>query len=129
MKNSKCVALSISGINCNRRYTMNRVRTFDSLDLPNPQIDVSRLKQLHSHISQLDIQQPFKEKPLILIGEEHAFLMTSLDLREGAVAKPYAIRTRLGWLIHGKFTGKPDSSSRNTMASHVSVRTIMSSTI
>lgn len=107
VKNSRRVTLAISGMNSDRRYIMNRVRTVDKLNLPAPKVDVDKLKKLHPYISCLDIQQPLREKPLILIGEEHAFLMSTLDLREGALTKPYAIRTRLGWLIHGKFPGKP----------------------
>lgn len=102
IEKSRNVSLGISSLFGGGKYIMQRVRTVFELNLPVPKIQVKELKEKYSHLEQLDIPQPFQQKPGILIGEEHAHIMATLDMREGPVSAPIAIKTRIGWLLHGR---------------------------
>lgn len=102
IKDSQDVSLCISDLYGTSKYVMNQVRTVPDLNLPAPKINVEEMVRTHDHLKNLDIPQPLKQKPCILIGEKHAHLMATLDIREGLSRSPMAIRTRIGWLVHGR---------------------------
>lgn len=110
---SRKVTVGISGKQENTVFTLNRVRTVQNLHLPVPTIDLPKLQQKYVHLQNVKFHEPLKQKPRILIGEEHAYLLATLSIREGAKDAPMAVKTRVGWLIHGKEAenGKQDETS------------------
>jgi hypothetical protein len=110
---SQNLMLEISGVGkYYKRFKLNGVHTVATTNLPAPTYSISGLKNKYNHLKNMDIPQPYNKRPLILIGEEHANLMVTLDYREGSWNEPIAARTRLGWTVHGgvsdeKMKGEP----------------------
>ena len=59
-----------------------------------------RLSGVYPHLEGLSLCQR-AERIDLLIGQDHAELLMPLEVRSGPGGAPYAVRTTLGWTLHG----------------------------
>lgn len=113
-EDSMTVSAKISGTaRGSYTYQISKARTVKNLKLPNQSIDASALANKFSHCKGIPIQSYNKAKPSILIGLDHAKLLSSLEVREGGWSEPVLSKTRLGWCAHGP-TGKRTNFQNQT---------------
>lgn len=94
--------LNISGrSNGAKKYRIKNVYAVPDLNLPQQTIDVAKMKKRFPHLEQAEIDSLIKARPTILIGLEHTKLGTPLEICEGGFLQPIAMKTRLGWTLHG----------------------------
>ncbi|XP_062533345.1 uncharacterized protein LOC134202334 [Armigeres subalbatus] len=104
-KGSKCVSLTIAGERSLQKYTIDNVLTVDELNLPKQSFNYESLATQHPHMVGLPLQSYSNVVPRMIIGLEHARLLTSLKTREGPHEGPVVVKTRLGWCAFGKESG------------------------
>ena len=101
-KESERVRLKVCGTGCKSSYALENVRTVKDLGLPSQTLDYSQLSKLFPYMRGLPINGYHNVSPRIIIGLEHARLLTSLKVREGDGNGPVASKTRLGWCVFGR---------------------------
>ncbi|XP_058826986.1 uncharacterized protein LOC131686971 [Topomyia yanbarensis] len=99
-KASMIVQLAVSGCNT-QQLEMKDVRTVKNLNLPRQTLDIEQLSSKHQHLRNLPIFSYYDAEPRILIGINNLRLMVPLQVKEGDVGEPVAVRTRLGWSVYG----------------------------
>ena len=94
----------LSGGGKNRKlHKLRNVNTVENLELPKQTVNVRELKERHSHLRDLPLDNMVNAKPQLLIGIQHSRLLISLKCRTGNEDDdPVAIKTELGWLVFGK---------------------------
>lgn len=101
-KGSQRVKVNISGSGQKRQYKLGNVRTVQKLQLQPQSFQYDEFEKAFPHLRKLPLHSYTSAEPKIIIGIEHARLLTSLKVREGKVNEPEAMRTRLGWCVYGK---------------------------
>ncbi|XP_055605866.1 uncharacterized protein LOC129754035 [Uranotaenia lowii] len=101
-KKSQRISVIASGLSLKKMYRLNNVRTVEKLLLPSQSMDYEYLKNIYPHLRGLPVKGYAKVTPSMIIGIEHATLLTSLKIREGGANDPIATKTRLGWCVFGK---------------------------
>lgn len=104
-KGSKCISLTIAGKNSNNKYSIENVQTVDELNLPKQYFNYEELASQYPHLTGLPLNSYSNVVPRMIIGLEHARLLTALKTREGRNDGPVVVKTRLGWCAFGKKTG------------------------
>lgn len=99
-KRSQRVQFYVSNRNGNYSQLMKNVRTVEKLQLPVQSISNDELHKF-KHLQTLPIVEYSEAQPQILIGVDNHSLLVPLEVVEGHVGEPVAIRTRLGWTIFG----------------------------
>jgi hypothetical protein len=103
-------SLEISG-QSGKRYKVDNVYAVDNLELPKQSQNSQALAEEYPHLKGLKIPSYENKSASILIGLEHAKLISSLNTIEGEDDQPIAQRTRLGWCVYGKSSGTNARSS------------------
>jgi hypothetical protein len=75
--------------------------TIDSIRKPVPMIDWEKIRKRWSHMEDVPSQRNCGGQVDILIGLDHATLITPTESRFGRDDEPTASRTRLGWTLQG----------------------------
>jgi hypothetical protein len=75
--------------------------TVDSIRRPVPMIDWEKIRKRWSHMEHVPSQRNCGGQVDILIGLDHAALITPTESRFGRDDKPTVTRTRLGWTLQG----------------------------
>ncbi|XP_038106588.1 uncharacterized protein LOC119766221 [Culex quinquefasciatus] len=101
-RGSQRVKVNISGRGQKRQYKLSNVRTVQKLQLQAQTFQYEEFEKVYPHLRKLPLQSYTNAEPKIIIGIEHARLLTSLKVREGKANEPVASRTRLGWCVYGK---------------------------
>lgn len=77
-----------------------------SLDLVEQTYMVQMLQRRYSHLRGISLQPFRKVRPLVLLGSDHAHLITATEpSRRGSNGGPIAIHTALGWALQGAESG------------------------
>lgn len=108
-KQSQRVSIVVSGRGLKNQFKLNNVRTVQRLKLPSQNLQYERLIQAYPHLKGLPIQSYSNAVPGMIVGVEHARLLSTLKIREGRETDPIAAKTRLGWCVFGKQAGGEDS--------------------
>ncbi|XP_058828395.1 uncharacterized protein LOC131688239 [Topomyia yanbarensis] len=104
-KGSQRISVEISGSGLRSQFKLNNVRTVQKLNLQGQSFQYDELQKLYPHLRGLPLRSYVNAVPRIIIGIEHAQLLTSLKVREGRTNEPVAMKTRLGWCVYGKQAG------------------------
>ncbi|XP_062710849.1 uncharacterized protein LOC134288933 [Aedes albopictus] len=96
------VSVAISGAGLKSQFRLNNVRTVQSLKLQGQSLPYIELQKMYPHLRGLPLQSYTDAVPRIIIGIEHAQMLTTLKVREGGANDPIAAKTRLGWCVYGK---------------------------
>ena len=108
----KCnkVVCYISGKKVNgKKFKLQNVYTVAGLNLPQHSIAVSELKRRYPYLRDVDMKDLEKVHPTMLLGLEHAHLGIPVFVKAGKFDEPIAMKTKLGWTIHG-----PDAHSHES---------------
>ncbi|XP_055632443.1 uncharacterized protein LOC129772934 [Toxorhynchites rutilus septentrionalis] len=111
-KDSKRVSIVITGEGGKNRFQMNNVRTVKRLNLPKQTLQYDALTEAYPHLKGLPVRSYSEAIPGIIVGLEHARLLSTLKIREGRGDDPVAAKTRLGWCIFGRSSGVGQSLER-----------------
>ncbi|XP_055528101.1 uncharacterized protein LOC129728164 [Wyeomyia smithii] len=101
-KESERVHLKVGGSGWKSSFALENVRTVRNLGLPSQTLDYNNLSKVFPYLRGLPIESYTNVSPQIIIGLEHARLLTSLKVREGDGCGPIATKTRLGWCLFGR---------------------------
>ncbi|XP_055589770.1 uncharacterized protein LOC129741961 [Uranotaenia lowii] len=101
-KGSQRISVTASGLGKKKMFKMNNVRTVADLLLPSQTFDYETMQKAYPHLRGLPVTSYKDAKPRMIIGIEHAALLTSLKTREGCTNDPIAVKTRLGWCVFGR---------------------------
>ncbi|XP_055604521.1 uncharacterized protein LOC129752777 [Uranotaenia lowii] len=101
-KGSQRISVTASGLGKKNKFKLNNVRTVANLILPSQTLDYESMKKTYPHLRGLPIHSYSDATPSMIIGIEHATLLTSLKTREGCSNDPIAVKTRLGWCVFGR---------------------------
>ncbi|KAF6204535.1 hypothetical protein GE061_002877 [Apolygus lucorum] len=100
---SQVVSFSISRVKENAKtFSVYRARTVRQLNLPQQTVNPALLGQSFEHLKDLEISAYKDAKPTILLGEDNWALAIPLKVVHRSWNGPVAIKTRLGWVLHGK---------------------------
>ncbi|XP_053686303.1 uncharacterized protein LOC128735844 [Sabethes cyaneus] len=110
--NSKRISVSVSGQMGLKQYNLNNVRTVSALKLPPQTLQYEELTNMYPHLKGLPIRSYSNAIPSMIIGVEHARLLTTLKVREGKDHDLIGAKTRLGWCVFGKTSKKADLVER-----------------
>ncbi|KAL7745575.1 hypothetical protein ACLKA6_009799 [Drosophila palustris] len=91
--------ICLSGKN-GMKHDLNDVWLIKDLSLPSQQFDYNRLTELVPK-NLVDIKKLQDKKPMLLIGQRHANLITTRAVINGDEHRPMLSKTKLGWVIHG----------------------------
>ncbi|CAL8128513.1 unnamed protein product [Orchesella dallaii] len=100
-EDSKRVSVSIRGLNAEKFYTMQNVRTVNNFSLPVHNVCASKMKRYWQHLSDVQFEDIENAKPSLLIGQDNINLIIAREVVEGPKFAPVASNTKLGWVIHG----------------------------
>lgn len=120
-ENSDIVSLEISGINEDKRYMLEDVRTTKHLDLPHQFMDSSKFPDRYKQFREISLCYP-SDKPKILIGLDNSYLCYSKNSfeKEGLIAS----KCRLGWTIFGK--ANEQKSEKSSHFHHANLAEVVS---
>lgn len=114
-EDSMIVSTNISGTgNESRLFSISNIRTVKNLCLPIQSVDAYTLACKFRHFKGVPIQSYEGAKPSILIGLDHAKLLSALEVREGGWFEPILSRTRLGWCAYGPTGNEVDRQSHKS---------------
>ncbi|XP_038106476.1 uncharacterized protein LOC119766148 [Culex quinquefasciatus] len=100
-KGSKCVTVSIAGLNSNKKFSLKNVHTVEQLKLPEQTLEYSAIAAKYQHLKDLPVADYRSGAPKILIGLKHLHVYAPLESRVGKAGEPIAVRTHLGWTVYG----------------------------
>ncbi|XP_058817640.1 uncharacterized protein LOC131680940 [Topomyia yanbarensis] len=104
---STLVSLEISGVqNSESKYRLTDVHTVKELKLPSQPLTFDELSKKHGYLEGLPIDSYIDVRPRILIGINNWRVGHILDSRESGETDLIAAKTRLGWMLHGSYTGR-----------------------
>lgn len=97
------VKLGISAVgNHSERYTIKNVRTVKHLSLPTQCLNPTNLRKNYPYLKDVDLVCLKNAIPTILIGLDNTNLIAPLEiLKDPSEIGPVAVRTKLGWTVHG----------------------------
>ncbi|XP_055623758.1 uncharacterized protein LOC129767161 [Toxorhynchites rutilus septentrionalis] len=98
---SKQVQVSIRGVNRQKQFYLNDLRTVKELTLPEQSLSYEDLAQRYCYLLGLPVVSYEKAVPRLLIGVNNVNLTIPLQVKEGQKGEPIAVKTRLGWSIFG----------------------------
>ena len=84
-------------------FSLRNVFVIDEIPASRSQVDVAKFK----HLAGLEVMNSESNVDL-LIGQDNAEALIPLEVRRGSVDEPFAVRTILGWSLHGKASGQAD---------------------
>lgn len=100
---SKRVEVEISGRNeFSERYTVQNVRTVETLGLPIQTVVRENLIKKFSYLKDATFNDYHHAVPRILIGSDNANLNVPIEIIEGNFHQPIACKSRIGWSVHGR---------------------------
>ena len=107
--------LQVQGVNCNDQVNLHKVWSVKRLPIPVHSAVVSADIKKLSYLKDIDVSNIDTKDVMLLIGTDSPAAHIPLEVRSGKKDKPYAIRTRLGWAIHGPVgnTNASDKISAN----------------
>ncbi|XP_053691136.1 uncharacterized protein LOC128739665 [Sabethes cyaneus] len=108
-KGSQRISVTVAGRGLKKKYKLSNVRTVQQLKLQSQTLQYDELRKMYPHLTGLPLHSYTDSTPRMIIGMEHAQLLTSLEVREGRLHEPVAAKTRLGWCLYGKRTGGRNS--------------------
>lgn len=97
---SQRVQVYITGMQEEEMFLIKNARTVQTLQLPLQSIESEKLNQF-KHLKGIPFEEYTDACPEILIGLDNHFLMSPIEVIEGELHDPVAIRTRLGWTVFG----------------------------
>jgi len=103
-KNSREVNCGLRPVSENQVLKFNTVSTVKHLNLPKQTVDVSKLCEDWPYLQDIPMKSYYNVKPTILIGQDNCHLLTYDEKAGGKRGGPIAIKTALGWTIHGRTT-------------------------
>lgn len=98
---SEKVAVSIQG--SFKKHTLLGVHTMSRLNLPTQTL-TKNLIENSCHLREIRIESYENAVPKILIGQDNIDIITASEVRSANREFPYASKTPLGWVVHGKTT-------------------------
>lgn len=100
---SMTVKLQISAPDVkSEKFLLKNVRTVRHLSLPSQSCSVGSLRSKYPYLKHVEMSNLKSAVPTILIGLDHANLIAPLEFKtDPNEAGPVAVRTKLGWSIHG----------------------------
>ncbi|XP_062710822.1 uncharacterized protein LOC134288907 [Aedes albopictus] len=111
-KGSQRISVAISGTGLKSQYQLSNVRTVQKLKLQGQSFQYTELQTIYPHLRGLPLHSYSEAVPRIIIGIEHARMLTTLKVREGRANEPVAAKTRLGWCVYGKQVDGSDAVTR-----------------
>lgn len=100
------------------QFKLHNVFTVKGLNLPQQSIAVSELKKRYPYLKDVDMRDLEKVHPTMLLGLEHAHLGTPAFLKAGNFDEPIAMKTKLGWTIHGPYAHLKNESEFTFFTNH-----------
>ncbi|XP_052873633.1 uncharacterized protein LOC128278951 [Anopheles cruzii] len=101
------LSLRISGVGPTaQQYTLQKVHTLSNLELPTQSVAVEELANQYAYLRGHQIPSYQNVSPKLLIGMDNCHLGYPIDCVEGGTGEPAAIKTRLGWILHGPCPGR-----------------------
>ena len=99
---TRCVSLAITDIGERETYKLNSVYTRAAIPCGKSHIALHDDVSQFPHLKGIDLPFVESDSVTLLIGQDNADLMIPLEVRKGPKrGMPYAIRTRLGWVLNG----------------------------
>lgn len=89
-------SLYVESTSSGEMLSLKNVYIIDDIPMTDAKIDVNEF----SHLCDLPVQQTVGEVDL-LIGQDNSEALLPLEVRKGEVGEPFAVRTLLGWSLHG----------------------------
>ena len=100
----KLVDLEVRDLLSEYTFKMSKVMTRNTLNITaDAHITHGELAKW-SHLADLDISHSDRNQVDLLIGQDHSALLMPLEVRKGKDHEPFAIKTRLGWIINGSLS-------------------------
>ena len=82
---------------------LHNVHIVKEIPMKSVKLDVSKM----SHLCDLPLQQDVNTVDL-LIGQDNSEALVPLDVKKGGVGQPFAVKTVLGWSLHGRASNQSD---------------------
>ena len=116
-KDANTVNFTIASADHEFTVDMKNVHVVESIPTKKYAIDVNR----YPHLREIDPISSFNHEVDLLIGQDYACCFVPLDVLKGQQDEPYAVKTPLGYVIHG---ANSDNQCYNSTVSH-SISTLM----
>ncbi|XP_055604258.1 uncharacterized protein LOC129752511 [Uranotaenia lowii] len=100
-KDSMRANVKISSVTDGKKWLLQNVRTVSELLLPNQNLNVKELINQYDYLRGLSVQSYGGDRPGILIGLNNLNLIAPLETKVGKAGEPIAVRSKLGWTVHG----------------------------
>lgn len=97
---SGSVTVEIRPVKSEGNFKIQRVRTIANLALPRQILHRQELEK-YPHLRKLPIHAYENVSPALLLGQDNWDLALPLEIRRAKRQEPVAIRTALGWVVHG----------------------------
>lgn len=110
VEQSESVTFEVQPLAGGRTFTLENVHTISDLNLPRQTLDHQDLIRW-PHLNKLPLRSYKDISPTLLIGQDNWDLGFPFEIRRAKRRDPVAIRTNLGWLVHGFM---PSFSAKNT---------------
>lgn len=94
--------ITVSGVNESSKFILNDVFCVSNLDLAPVSQSGTEMSSRYRHLRRLPLPNFQNVKPGILIGLDHATLLSGKHIVEGKLNEPLASRTKLGWIVYGR---------------------------
>lgn len=106
--------------NHDRHFYLRHARTIKGLSLPKQSINIQSMANKYPYIgNKVDrIQSMNEAQPRILIGQDNWPLLVTREVIPGPWHGPVLSRTLLGWVIHGNYSLRQNSTS-NQYVCHI----------
>lgn len=98
---SQNVSFEICGENSEHFHEIKNIHTVKNLKLPHQRINFRDLLEKYPELKNMNISESYEGVPVLLIGQDHANLITNRQTIDIPNNGPLVSKTRLGWAVHG----------------------------
>jgi hypothetical protein len=103
-----------------KKYKVKDVLAIKEFNLPPKSLDMEALRKQFCRLANIPFEGYENERPVLLIGTEHAHLMEGCEMVEDAGDGPIAVRNKIGWSVYGGMTQVNKKRELNVVSNLVS---------
>ena len=114
---SGLVNFQISSNDHPNKISINGAWTVPNLSIRNYSYDSKDLKQRYEHLKSIPLPFHQSKEIGVIIGSDNPDLLIQLEYKAGKKNEPYAVRTKLGWVVMGGKSFRQSNLVRNNFIS------------
>ena len=107
-KESQQLCLDVVGVATGKGVRLEKIWTTETLPVTERSIPMSKDVEEWPHLQNIDIADLVDKKVTILIGIDVPEALCPVEVRNGKIGQPHAVRTLLGWTVMGPLKGRRD---------------------